>query len=82
MRETEDLAGAFRKITVPLPYSLTKVIGNWCVMMSWTGDNCELRWQLPLEFFFFFMNGNTQRAHCALSLVCIPKEKDKEVNVK
>ena len=24
------------------------------------------------EFFFFFMNGNTERAHCALSRVCIP----------
>ena len=23
-------------------------------------------------FFFFFMNGNTKRAQCALSRVCIP----------
>ena len=23
-------------------------------------------------FFFFFMNGNTERAQCALSRVCIP----------
>ena len=25
-------------------------------------------------FFFFFMNGNTEQAQCALSLVCIPQE--------
>ena len=24
------------------------------------------------DFFFFFMNGNTERAQCALSRVCIP----------
>ena len=33
-------------------------------------------------FFFFLMNGNTERAYCALSRVCIPYEKEGEVNVK
>ena len=28
-------------------------------------------------FFFFFMNGNIERAQCALSRVCIPLEKEK-----
>ena len=28
------------------------------------------------------MNGNTERAHCALSRVCIPREKEKKCNVK
>ena len=32
--------------------------------------------------FFFFMNGNTERAQCALSRVCIPWEKEKKCNVK
>ena len=27
---------------------------------------------------FFLMNGNTERAQCALSLVCIPQEKEKK----
>ena len=33
-------------------------------------------------FFFFFMNGNTDRAQCALSLVCIPQEKEKKGSEK
>ena len=36
----------------------------------------------PGAFFFFFMNGNTERAQCALSRVCIPLEKEKKCNVK
>ena len=28
------------------------------------------------------MNGNTERAQCALSRVCIPREKEKKCNVK
>ena len=32
--------------------------------------------------FFFFMNGNTERAQCALSLVCIPQEKEKKGSEK
>ena len=28
------------------------------------------------------MNGSTERAQCALSRVCIPKEKEKKDNVK
>ena len=31
---------------------------------------------------FFFMNGNTERAQCALSLVCIPQEKEKKGSEK
>ena len=30
------------------------------------------RWKGPYRVFFFFMNGNTERAKCALSRVCIP----------
>ena len=30
----------------------------------------------------FFMNRNTEQAQCALSQVCIPKEKEKKVNEK
>ena len=30
--------------------------------------------------FFFFMNGNTERAECALSRVCIPCKKEKKCN--
>ena len=33
-------------------------------------------------FFFFFMNGNTERARCALSLVCIPQEMEKKGSEK
>ena len=33
-------------------------------------------------FFFFFMNGNTEQAQCALSLVCIPQEKEKKGSEK
>ena len=29
-------------------------------------------------FFFFLMNGNTEWAHCALSLVFIPQEMEKK----
>ena len=32
----------------------------------------------PIGATFFFMNGNTERAQCALSLVCIPQEMEKE----
>ena len=32
-----------------------------CGVMKLSGNNC-----------FFFMNGNTERAQCALSRVCIP----------
>ena len=36
-----------------------------------------------LDFlFFFFMNGNTERAQCALSQVCIPQEMGKAVKIK
>ena len=31
---------------------------------------------------FFFLNGNTKRAQCALSLVCIPQEKEKKGSEK
>ena len=30
------------------------------------------------KFFFFFMNGNTERAQCALSQVCIPKKRKRK----
>ena len=33
-------------------------------------------------FLFFFMNGNTERAQCALSLVCIPQEMGKKGSKK
>ena len=33
-------------------------------------------------FFLFFMNGNTERAQCALSLVCIPQEMGKKGSKK
>ena len=36
-----------------------------------------------ISLFFFFMNGNTERAQCALSRVCIPKKtKRKAVKIK
>ena len=31
---------------------------------------------------FFFMNGNTERAQCALSLFCIPQEMGKKGSKK
>ena len=31
---------------------------------------------------FCFMNGSTERAQCALSLVCIPQEKEKKGSEK
>ena len=34
------------------------------------------------HIFFFFMNGNTERAQCALSQVCIPQEMGKAVKIK
>ena len=34
-------------------------------------------WFKQCFFFFFFMNGNTEQAQCALSLVCIPQEMEK-----
>ena len=30
-----------------------------------------------IYIYIFFMNGNTERAQCALSLVCIPQEMEK-----
>ena len=33
-------------------------------------------------FFFFIMNGNTEWVQCALSQVCVSKEKEKEGNDK
>ena len=33
-------------------------------------------------FFFFFMNGNTEQAQCAPSLVCIPQEMEKKGSEK
>ena len=33
-------------------------------------------------FFVFFMNGNAERAQCALSLVCIHQEKEKKGSEK
>ena len=38
-------------------------------------------WQ-EYRFSFFFMNGNTEQAQCALSRVCIPQEKEKKGNEK
>ena len=35
---------------------------------------------LSFANFFFFMNGNTERAKCALSRVCIPRKKEKKCN--
>ena len=37
---------------------------------------------LNIFFFFFFMNGNTERAQCALPLVCMPQEMGKAVKIK
>ena len=34
------------------------------------------------KLFFFFMNGNTERAQCALCLVCILQEKEKKGSEK
>ena len=33
-------------------------------------------------YIFFLMNGNTERAHCPLSLACIPQEKEKKGSEK
>ena len=35
-----------------------------------------------LFFFFFFLNGSTEQAQCALSQVCIPQEKEKKGSEK
>ena len=40
-------------------------------------DACDVLLTITNFFFFFFMNGNTERAQCALSLVCIPQEMEK-----
>ena len=54
-------------------YSLFSVI-RWD-----TFPKAPSKLRIAFFFFFFFMNGNTERAKCALSRVCIPWKKGKEV---
>ena len=59
-----------------------RCIGSWqpvAVLLTEAGlPHCLFPLDpLHLFFFFFFMNGNTERAQCALSLVCIPQEIEK-----
>ena len=37
-----------------------------------TTFNYDPTFEYKESYFFFFMNGNTERAQCALSRVCIP----------
>ena len=63
----------------PSPPQSLKILPNGIKLM-----NVILLYFIVYDFFFFFflMNGNTERAYCALSRVCIPYEKEGEVNVK